>query len=248
MLRATSVDERQQVTWKDVGSTEVISRFAAERGAQLEVLQLASQFRCAGSDGYLAWIDDVLEIRPTANRTLADSPLEFRVFDDAREMHSAIEARNTRNKARVVAGYCWPWRSKNTPDAFDIIIGEYERRWNLTTDGSLWIVAPESIREVGCIHTCQGLEVDYIGVIIGPDLVMKEGRLQTVPEARDRFDKSIKGYKKDLAIDPRGTQAKIDRIIKNTYRTLMTRGMKGCYVYATDSGLREYLRQRSGRS
>ena len=242
------LDERQQVTWKDVGSTEVISRFAAERGAQLEVLQLASQFRCAGSDGYLAWIDDVLEIRPTANRTLAGSPLEFRVFDDAGEMHAAIEARNIRNRARVVAGYCWPWKSKNTPGAFDIIIGEYERRWNLTTDGSLWIVAPESIREVGCIHTCQGLEVDYIGVIIGPDLVMKEGRLKTVPEARDRFDKSIKGYRKDLAIDPRGAQEKIDRIIKNTYRTLMTRGMKGCYVYATDPALREHLRQRSGRS
>ena len=242
------LDERQQVTWKDIGSTEVISRFAAERGAQLEVLQLASQFRCAGSDGYLAWIDDVLEIRPTANQTLADSPLEFRVFDDVGEMHAAIEAKNTRNKARVVAGYCWPWKSKNDPGAFDIIIGEYARRWNLTTDGSLWIIAAESVREVGCIHTCQGLEVDYIGVIIGPDLVMKGSRLQTIPAARDRFDKSIKGYKKDRAIDPQGAEEKIDRIIKNTYRTIMTRGMKGCYVYATDPSLREHLRQRSGHS
>lgn len=241
------LDERQQVTWKDIGSTAMISRFATERGAQLEVLQLASQFRCAGSDGYLAWIDDVLEIRRTANETLAGSPLEFRVFDDVGEMHAAIEAKNTRNKARVVAGYCWPWKSKSNPGAFDIVIGEYARRWNLTTDGSLWIVAPDSVREVGCIHTCQGLEVDYIGVIIGPDLVMKEGRLQTVPEARDRFDKSIKGYKKDRAIDPQGAQEKIDRIIKNTYRTLMTRGMKGCYVYATDPGIRDYLRRRSAR-
>ena len=241
------LDESQQVTWKDIGSRAVISRFAAAHGARLEVLQLASQFRCAGSDGYLAWIDEVLEIRPTAHQTLAGIPLDFRVFDDVGAMHEAIEAQNTRNKARMVAGYCWPWRSRRNPAAYDIVIGEYARRWNLTEDGSLWIVAPKSVHEVGCIHTCQGLEVEYIGVIIGPDLVMKEGRLQTVPQARDRFDKSIKGYKKDLAIDPASAQEKIDRIIKNTYRTLMTRGMKGCYVYATDPGVREYLRRRSGR-
>jgi hypothetical protein len=241
------LDESQQVTWKDVGSKAVISRFAAEHGAQLEVLQLASQFRCAGSDGYLAWIDEVLEISPTAHQTLTGIPLDFRVFDDVGAMHEAIEAQNTRNKARMVAGYCWPWRSRRNPAAYDIVIGEYARRWNLPEDGSLWIVAPKSVHEVGCIHTCQGLEVEYIGVIIGPDLVMKEGRLQTVPQARDRFDKSIKGYKKDLAIDPASAQEKIDRIIKNTYRTLMTRGMKGCYVYATDPGVREYLRRRSGR-
>jgi DUF2075 family protein len=241
------LDERQQVTWKDIGSTALISRFAAERGAQLEILQLASQFRCAGSDDYLAWVDDVLEIRRTANQTLSGSSFDFRVFTDVGQMHAAIETRNTRNKARVVAGYCWPWRSKANPSAFDIVIGEYARRWNLTTDGSLWIVAPDSVREVGCIHTCQGLEVDYVGVIIGPDLVMKDGHLQTNPEARDRFDKSINGYKKELEIDPRNAREKIDRIIKNTYRTLMTRGMKGCYVYATDPRLREYLQDRSSR-
>ncbi len=102
------LDESQQVTWKDIGSRAVISRLAAEHGARLEVLQLASQFRCAGSDGYLAWIDEVLEIRPTAHQTLAGIPLDFRVFDDVGAMHEAIEARNTRNKARMVAGYCWP--------------------------------------------------------------------------------------------------------------------------------------------
>ena len=241
------LDESQQVTWKDIGSKEVISRFAAERNARVDVLQLASQFRCAGSDGYLAWIDEVLDIRRTANKTLDGIPMDFRVFDDPGEMHSAIEAKNVRNKARVVAGYCWQWKSKRDPKAFDIVIGSYERRWNLTDDGNLWIVGTESIREVGCIHTCQGLDVEYIGVIIGPDLVMRDGCLQTVPEARDRFDKSIKGFKKDLVVAPVDARRKADRIIKNTYRTLMTRGMHGCYVFATDPDLREYLRQRSGR-
>ncbi|MER1967311.1 DUF2075 domain-containing protein [Castellaniella sp. GW247-6E4] len=242
------LDESQQVTWKDVGSKAIISKFAAERGARLEVMRLESQFRCAGSDGYLAWIDHVLDIRQTANQTLEEASMEFEVFDDPAEMHAAIAAKNDRNKARVVAGYCWPWRSKRDPRANDIVIGDYARQWNLSQDGSLWIIAPESIKEVGCIHTCQGLEVDYVGVIIGPDLVMENGVLKTVPEARARHDKSIKGYKKDLAIDAEWAREKADRIIKNTYRTLMTRGMKGCYVYATDPEVRAYLRRLSGRA
>ena len=242
------IDEDQQVTWRDIGSAEVIRRFATERGAQVDLFQLESQFRCAGSNGYLAWLDDALDIRATANESLDGIPFDFQVFDDPERLHLAIEAKNERNKARVVAGYCWPWKSKREHDAFDIVIGDYQRRWNLTEDGSLWIIAPESVNEVGCIHTCQGLEVDYVGVIIGPDLVMSAGRLRTVAEARDRHDKSIKGYKKDLKADRETALEKADRIIKNTYRTLMTRGAKGCYVYATDPAVREYLRQRSMRS
>lgn len=240
------IDEDQAVTWKDVGSKEVIGEFAAKRGATVETYQLASQFRCSGSDGYLAWLDDVLDIRSTANLTLEGTGHEFMVFDDPAEMHATVAAKNGNNKARVVAGYCWPWKSKKEPEAFDIVIGSYAKRWNLTEDGSLWIIAPESIDEVGCIHTCQGLEVDYIGVIIGPDLVMSQGRVSTVPTARDRHDKSIQGFKRDLKIDAATTLEKADRIIKNTYRTLMTRGMKGCYVYATDPALRAHLRLRSG--
>lgn len=241
------LDENQQVTWKDIGSKDVIRKFADERDAQVDLLKLSSQFRCAGSDGYLAWLDEVLGIHKTTNITLDGIPMDFQVFDDPIEMHAAIEAKNVRNKARVVAGYCWRWASKSNPQAYDIIIGDYKRRWNLTADGSLWIIAPESINEVGCIHTCQGLEVEYVGVIIGPDLVMTDGKMVTVPKERDRHDKSMKGYKKDFSSDPLSAKEKADRIIKNTYRTLMTRGMNGCYVYATDPKLRDYLRQCSGR-
>jgi DUF2075 family protein len=163
-------------------------------------------------------------------------------------MHDAIRARNGNNKARVVAGYCWPWTSKKTPAAYDIVIGDYRARWNLSDDGGLWIMKPESVEQVGCIHTCQGLEVEYIGVIIGPDLVMSNGVLKTVPGARDRHDKSMKGYKKDRAEDPEGADARADAIIKNTYRTLMTRGMKGCYLFAADPDLRAHLRHRAGGS
>src|SRR5690606_1256872 len=110
--------------------------------------------------------------------------------------------------------------------------------------GSKWIIASESVKQIGCIHTCQGLEVDYIGVIIGPDLAAKNEMVVTIPSARAKSDRSIRGYKKLLDKDPDQTRTRLDAIIKNTYRTLMTRGMKGCYVYFTDKGMEEYFKAR----
>ncbi len=239
------VDEDQRVTFKDIGTKAAIRAYAEQRGAVVEAYELRSQFRCAGSDGYLAWLDDALDIRPTVNKTLSAAEFDFRVFDSPEALHAAIEEKNANNRARVVAGYCWPWRSKTDASAIDIEIGAtYRRRWNLDTDGSLWIIAPESIEQVGCIHTCQGLEVDYIGVIIGPDLVVEKGEVRTLPAARAKQDQSIKGYKSMLASDPDRAHELGGLIVKNTYRTLMTRGMKGCYVYCTDQALAKRLRAR----
>lgn len=238
------IDEDQRVTLSDIGSKQAIREFAEAKGAVVEEYNLASQFRCSGSDGYLAWLDNVLGIRPTANALLDRSDYEFKVFDTPEALHEAVEARNSLNKARVVAGYCWPWQSKKDPMADDIVIGDYRRQWNLSQDGSLWIIADKSIDQVGCIHTCQGLEVDYIGVIIGPDFIVRDGQVITSPDQRDRHDKSIRGYKKLSKADPELAKRETDLIIKNTYRTLMTRGMKGCYVYCTDQETAEYFRQR----
>lgn len=238
------IDEDQRVTLSDIGSKEAIRRFAEAKGAIVEEYSLASQFRCSGSDGYLAWLDDVLDIRPTANDRLDPSEYDFRIFDTPDALHEAIEARNEQNKARVVAGYCWPWSSKKDPRADDIVIGDYRRQWNLSQDGSLWIIAKQSIDQVGCIHTCQGLEVDYIGVIIGPDLIVRNGRVVTNASLRDKQDRSMRGYKKMLKDEPEYARAQADLIIKNTYRTLMTRGMKGCYVYCTDTETAEYFKGR----
>ncbi|HBO1565724.1 DUF2075 domain-containing protein [Pseudomonas aeruginosa] len=241
------IDEDQRVTLSDIGSKQAIHEFAKAKGATVEEYSLASQFRCNGSDGYLAWLDDVLDIRPTANQQLDASQYEFKVFDTPEALHAAIAARNQDNKARVVAGYCWPWRSKKDPRQQDIVIGDYQRQWNLDHDGSLWIIAENSIEQVGCIHTCQGLEVDYIGVIIGPDLIVRDGKIITAPEQRDRHDKSIRGYKKLMKENPELARKETDLIIKNTYRTLMTRGMKGCYVFCTDEETARYFRGRGGR-
>lgn len=236
------IDEDQRVTLSDIGSKQAIREFAEAKGAVVEEYNLASQFRCSGSDGYLAWLDNVLGIRPTANDLLDRSDYEFKVFDTPEALHEAIEARNSLNKARVVAGYCWPWLSKKDPMADDIVIGDYRRQWNLSQDGSLWIIADKSIDQVGCIHTCQGLEVDYIGVIIGPDFIVRDGQVISSPDQRDKHDKSIRGYKKLSKADPESAKRVTDLIIKNTYRTLMTRGMKGCYVYCTDQETAEYFR------
>lgn len=240
-------DDDQIVTLKDVGHVGEIERMAAAAGADVLHMELASQFRCNGSDGYMAWLDHTLGIRETANERLDPAEFDFRVVDSPTELHALIEYKNrVNNKARVVAGYCWDWVSRQNPDVFDIVIPEhdYQRRWNLDQDGSLWIITPSSIDEVGCIHTCQGLELDYVGVILGPDLQVRDGVLVTSPKHRSRRDKSIHGYKALAKTDPVGTALRVDRIIRNTYRTLMTRGMKGCYIYCTDAETQAYFRSR----
>lgn len=241
------VDESQKVTWNDVGDKDTIRRWAKELGATVEEMTLASQFRCSGSDGYLAWLDHTLDIRATANDHLDVAEFDFRVVDSPTELRQLILQKNReRNRARMVAGYCWKWPSKNDPAAYDIEMPEYgfQARWNLTKDGGLWMVSPDSVEEVGCIHTCQGLEVDYIGVIVGSDLVVRDGRVITHPDKRASSDNSIKGWKKLAKIDDELAREKADAIIKNTYRTLMTRGMRGCFVYFTDRETADYFRSR----
>lgn len=245
------VDDDQIVTLSDIGHSTELERWAASLGAQVTRLELASQFRCNGSDGYLAWLDRTLGIRETANADFDPDAFDFRVVDSPTELHALIAERNrANNRSRVVAGYCWDWKSKKDPDAYDIVLDEhgYRKQWNLDKDGSLWLIAPDSIDEVGCIHTCQGLELDYVGVIIGPDLIARDGVLATVPESRSKQDRSIRGYKKLLKSDPTETRARLDRIIRNTYRTLMTRGMKGCYVYCTDAETQQHFRRATGAS
>lgn len=244
------IDEDQKVTFKDIGETDAIKEWANRLGASVHQLELQSQFRCNGSDGYLAWIDNTLEVRETANETLEGINYDFRVFDSPNELRDAIfEKNHISNKARIVAGYCWDWISKNDAKLKDISIEEHDfaMKWNLASDGNLWILKPDSVNEVGCIHTCQGLETDYIGVIIGSDFVIRDGVAVTDASKRAKTDASIKGYKSLLRDNPSAAKQKADAIIKNTYRTLMTRGMKGCYIYCTDQETNAWFKQAMGR-
>ena len=244
------LDEDQRVTFKDIGEADTIQRFAGRHGAQLTELRLESQFRCNGSNAYLAWLDHMLGIRETANQTLEKGEFDFRVYESPEAMRQDIVQLNqVSNKARMVAGYCWDWKSKRHSGEKDVVIPEFGfgMTWNLTKDGGLWMIAPESVSQIGCIHTCQGLEVDYIGVIVGPDLVYESGEVRTRPEMRSRRDKSLSGYKKLLQQNPGEAKRRADLIIRNTYRTLMTRGMKGCFVYFVDSVLAEMFKSCSTR-
>lgn len=243
------VDEDQKVTWHDIGESGEIERWANKIGANVYKLKLESQFRCNGSDGYLAWLDNALQIRETANLSLEDIKYDFKVIDSPNELRDLIFEKNkTNNKARLVAGYCWNWSGKKNKDLKDIAIPEYDfaMKWNLASDGNVWIISPDSVNEIGCIHTCQGLEVDYVGVIIGPDLIVRDGKIITDPSKRAKTDASLKGYKKDFKKNPEFAAKKADAIIKNTYRTLMTRGMKGCYIYCTDKETQQYFKSRLG--
>jgi DUF2075 family protein len=243
------VDDHQQVTLKDIGSTQSIRHWARLAGATVHDFELPSQFRCNGSDGYVAMIDDLLQIRPTAQSDLEGLDYDFRVVDSPNELRDLIRERNLQdNKSRLVAGYCWDWKSKTDPLAMDIVLPEFGfgMKWNLSEDGPAWIIRPDSIDQIGCIHTCQGLEASYIGVIIGPDLVVRNGKVLGDPSKRSGKDRSIRGYKQVLRDQPIEGALRLTQIIQNTYRTLLTRGIKGCYVYCTDPETQAHFRARVG--
>jgi hypothetical protein len=239
------LDESQRVTLSDIGSKEEIYTWAKKLGSEVMELQLSSQFRCNGSDGYLSWLDDVLQIRTTANFELEDLHYDVRVVDSASKLRELIVKKNEENhNSRLLAGYCWQWRTdqKNNSDYYDIVIDDFAMSWNL--GNSTFALDPGSIDQVGCIHTSQGLEFDYAGVIIGDDLRYEDGTIITDASKRAKSDQSLRGLNKLAKANPELARKKADEIIKNTYRTLLSRGMKGTYIYCTDASLQAYLKKR----
>ena len=233
------IDEDQKVTTKDIGTVDIIKEIAKKYGSRIiddPSLTLKSQFRCNGSDGYLQFLDNLLEIRETPMTSLDGIDYDIRVFDSPTEMKNELEKLNKKNnKSRLVAGYCYEWVSENDPTAIDIKLEDgFKMQWNLR-GGQPFAIADTSFDQVGCIHTCQGLEFDYVGVIIGKDLRFENEKLITDQSQIAVSDKSsgIRTCKnKQLA----------DTLIKNTYKTLMSRGQKGCFVYSEDKILREYIK------
>ena len=242
------IDETQRVTLKDIGSIEEIQKYIGQAEAESEIMELESQFRCNGSDGYIAWMDDVLDIRKTGNSDGFELDYEIKVCDSPTEVRDIIFEKNKiNNKARLLAGYCWNWikEGKNKSDVYDITIPEYDfaMSWNLGSS-STWAIDPDSVNEIGCIHTSQGLEFDYVGVIIGNDLRYEDNKIVTDVTERAKTDQSIKGIYKIYQQDFEKAQKIAGELIKNTYKTLMTRGQKGCYIYCVDKNLGEYLKRR----
>ena len=241
------LDESQKVTWKDIGEVSEIEKFARLMDAEVTHLLLESQFRCNGSDGYIEWLDQTLGISSSEEFYFPDEEYDFKVFESPSEMYESIREKNKiANKSRMLAGYCWNWVSKNDPEKFDISFPEFnfKAKWNLEARGSAWIIDPDSIEDIGCIHTSQGLELDYVGVVIGPDFEIRDSKLVCNPAGRAATDVSLHGYKKESKENPSLANVKADQIIRNTYRTLMTRGMRGCYIYCTDEAVAEYFKKK----
>lgn len=243
LLSIFLLDEEQAVTTKDIGSINEVQYWCKELGSRLIITdetKLVSQFRCNGSDAYIQFIDDLLQRLPeTIHVDISELNFDFKVFDDPNEMREALRDKNQiNNKSRMVAGYCFDWNVKHHRGDWDIMLGDnFKAKWNLEND-KVWAINPRSFEEVGCIHTAQGLEFDYVGVFIGKDLTYNPitGRIETNKEAISKDDKSsgIRSAKPEKA----------HQLILNTYKTLLTRGQKGCYVYCKDPELRKYIRSR----
>ncbi len=240
------IDEEQRVTMDDIGSVDQIKRWAQEENSQVYEMELSSQFRCNGSNGYLAWLDNILQIRETANYDLEDIDFDIRICDTPNEVRDIIFEKNrATNRARILAGYCWDWNKAeaNNTSYHDIKIGDFEMSWNLE-NGEPFAVSDTSVNEIGCIHTSQGLEFDYVGVIIGEDIRYEDGKVITDFSKRAGTDQSLKGIKKLNKENPEEAKKRADEIIRNTYRTLLTRGMKGCYIYCVDPELERYMKEK----
>ncbi|MFD4769385.1 DNA/RNA helicase domain-containing protein [Streptomyces niveus] len=243
------LDEHQVVRPGEMGTVDEIKAAAAAKGLDCHVVPLDSQFRCGGSDAYLHWVVRLLSLEPGGAVTWEpDDRMQLLVVDSPQEMEAFLDARRAqKHSARMSAGYCWRWSPEPKPgDPLppDVVIGGWARPWNLRGDRSvsgappsaLWATDPAGFGQVGCVYTAQGFEYDWSGVIIGPDMVWRGDRWVT-----DRM-----ASKDPVFTRTNTTDAYVDRLIRNTYKVLLTRGMIGTIVYSTDLETREKLRELVG--
>ena len=234
------LDEDQAVTTKDIGSIDEVRYWCKELGSRLIITdetKLISQFRCNGSDAYIQFIDEILQRHEESIAVdLSELNFDFKVFDNPNEMREELRVKNQENnKTRMVAGYCYDWNVKHRRGDWDVILEDnFKAKWNLEND-KVWAINPDSFEEIGCIHTAQGLEFDYVGVFIGKDLTFNPATrlIETHREAISNDDNSS-GIRS-------AAPAKAHQLILNTYKTLLTRGQKGCYVYCEDPELRQHI-------
>ena len=234
------IDELQQVHLNDIGTIDNIKKIANNLNYKITELSLDYQFRCNGSDEYLSFVDYILGL----NDKLPSNSInyDFKIIDSPNELFKIIKKKNEINPSRLVAGYCWNWNKKemNNTNYHDIKIGDFEISWNLGQNQTFAI--DDSINEAGCVHSVQGLEFDYVGVIIGKDVKYKDNHVITDYNAHGSADPSFKGIKKMFKSSECEAKIIADKLIKNAYRVLLTRGAKGCYIYCQDEEYREFIK------
>ncbi|MFI7530852.1 DNA/RNA helicase domain-containing protein [Nocardia salmonicida] len=241
------LDEQQAVRPDDVGTVGMIREYADQNDIVVRLVELEDQFRCGGSADYIDWVSSLLGLRrgsyPAPWRgddftvRIASTPQEMEDF-----LKSRVEAGET---ARMTAGFCWEWnppKDRILPN--DVVIGDWARPWNKkgkgavpsAADSDLWATDPRGFGQIGCTYTAQGFEFDWAGVILGPDLVLGDGRLAVDPSKN--CDRPLKGTKVKPVLDQ-----EIERLIRNAYYVLLTRGLRGVVIYAVDPALRDLLHE-----
>jgi hypothetical protein len=244
------IDDLQVVRPEEVGSSGLIQQTAAERGIPVREFELDAQFRANGSDAFIQWVDSTLETARTPQVLWPmDDPFELRVVPSVQELERLIRIRaGEGHTARLAAGFCWRW-SDPLPSGdleSDVVIGDWRKPWNAKTDVGVlaadvpkshyWATDPRGLEQVGCVYTAQGFEFDYIGVIVGPDLVYRPGT-GWVGQPEESKDSAVR----------RGSREAFTERVKHIYRVLLTRGLRGCYVYFTDPQTRDFFLSRLER-
>jgi hypothetical protein len=247
------IDDLQVVRPGEVGSTELIRESAARRGIEVRDFKLEAQFRANGSDSFIQWVDNTIELDRTPQALWSmDDDFDFRIVGNVRELESLIRQKaGEGSTARLVAGFCWPWSDPDDAGQLqpDVRVGDWSMPWNAKADAKrlgpgipksdFWASDPGGIAQVGCVYTAQGFEFDYVGVIFGPDLIyrpMDGGWIGQRDQSEDRVVR-------------RGVTAEaFTRYVKSTYRVLLTRGLRGCYVYFMDTQTRDFFLNRTERA
>jgi len=248
-VSAFFIDDLQVVKPDEIGSVSYITDFARQYKCKVFEYELEAQFRCQGSDAFVNWINNTLDVRRTANVIWdTNDDFEFKIFDSPFDLENAIKEKSGKGvSARLAAGFCWKWSDPDGEGNLldDVVIGHFKRPWNAKHGAkklapgipraSYWAHDPNGINQVGCVYTAQGFEFDYIGIIFGKDLFY------------DPEEGAWKG-RRPLSADPNVKRAKTDEqflsLVKNTYRVLLSRGIKGCYVHFLDTATKNFFRSR----
>ncbi|MFN0730197.1 DNA/RNA helicase domain-containing protein [Polaribacter gochangensis] len=203
-------------------------------------IELKSQMRSNGGNDYITFVDDLLNIKRENNDFYSPNNYDVLVFDSMKDMYEQLSVKEEKHGlCRLIAGYSWPWLSdpkkKPKPDlnAVDIAIDGVELQWNKTDKD--WINSEDSFKQVGCIHTTQGYDLNYTGVIFGEEILFNKTTQEIEIDKSKYFDKNGKRGIEDIE--------KLKEYIINIYKTIMFRGIKGVYIYACDKNLREYFKE-----
>ena len=240
------LDQDQVVRPGEMGTAEEIRDAADRLGLIVDEIDLASQFRCGGSEVYVDWVRTTLGLAKFEGAATwqGDERFGVVVVDSPEDMEARLGSHQQAGySSRMAAGFCWPWSDPRADGSLvpDVSIGSWQRPWNLKGERSsggappaaLWATDPSGFGQVGCIYTAQGFEYDYAGVIFGPDLVWRNGRWVAIRTASKDPD-----FRSRLSVE----DARFERLILNVYKVLMTRGMRGTYLYSTDPETQNHFR------